>query len=1016
MTTIRPGSTLLRFLTVLLVGCALGSFDVKDLSAQMMGTSAELVRDLEWRNIGPANMTGRIAAIDALNTDYRTVLIGSASGGVFKSTNGGITWDAIFDDYGSGSIGDVAFFQPDPDIIWVGTGEAANRNSSGWGDGIYKSVDGGETFEWMGLAETHYIAEIAVHPTDPDVVWAASPGHLWGYSGDRGLFKTEDGGETWEKVGNGLPDDGLVGATEVILDPENPDILYVGMYHRLRQPWWFTSGGGEGGIFKSEDGGASFRKLTVGLPEGETGMIDISIHRADPRIIAANVEASDDLPDDLSVPGPGVYISRDRGESWTYLLRHNTRPFYHGQIEIDPLDPDRIYAVSREFRVSRDGGETWSGKWWGGGGDDHDMWIAPYDSNIFYNATDQGAYLSVDGGESILHLNNMAIGQYYAIGVDMRDPYWVMGGLQDNALWLTPSNSREGRGILNMHSTWLGEGDGFHSQIDPTDWTTAYLVNHVGFAARLDVVTRDHTFITPTPETIINFDEYFDPDFPDTPIEYTIDPGEHWFFRDRPERPLLPPQFRFNWSSPLVLSPNNPRRVYFAGNHLFRSEDRGDSWRIVSPDLTSNDPERRNPTESGGLTWSQTGGENHFTIVTIAESPLDPELVWVGTDDGHVHVTRDGGEAWTEVTQNIPGFPEAGWVSRVEASRHAQGTIYVTVDNHRLDDMRPYVWRSTDFGESWDDLSGGLVDLDMSRTSGDVPHAVGSLYVVREDPVNPNLLFVGSEFGVYASVDAGASWTEVGAGLPTVAVHDLVIHPRDADLIAGTHGRSLWILDDITPLRQTTPELRAEAGALFAPRQATDWVRINLGRKQPDFYFRGANPPAGAMVHYFLGDASSEVGLVVEDPFSDARAELEAPAREGINRVRWNLVFPSTDAQRATYADRLDRAIETLAGRVPESRQEELRTIRSELIAARDDRSLNAVRSRLVTAFGAFAGGEMLFGPRLVPNRATPGSYRVVLTVNGVEYTTELEVRADPLRSSDGTSELPSWLPSGIGR
>ncbi len=450
------------FLFIVLLTCFLPIVEAQQ-------ASEDLVSDLRWRNIGPANMMGRIAAIDALNTDYRHVLIGSASGGVFKSENGGISWEAIFDDYGVGSIGSVAMFQPDPNIIWVGTGEAANRNSSGWGDGLYKSMDGGKTFEKVGLGDTRHIAEIALHPSNPDIAYVAAIGGLWGYSGSRGLFMTNDGGKTWEKLTNGLPDDGKTGCTEIIMHPENPDVLFAGFYHRLRQPASFYSGGSNGGLFKSTDGGKSWRRITNGLAPGESGQIDISIHLANPDIMVMAYEADENLPEDG--PGTGVYRSDDGGENWQFLLKHAVRPFYHGQIEIDPIDPNNIYVVSRGFMISNDGGKTFKPRRQRtDGGDDHDMWIAPYDNKIMYLATDQGARLSVDGGRNWLSFNNMAIGQYYAIGVDMRDPYHVVGGLQDNGEWSITSNSREGRGILNQHAQVLGGGDGFHCQVDPEDW------------------------------------------------------------------------------------------------------------------------------------------------------------------------------------------------------------------------------------------------------------------------------------------------------------------------------------------------------------------------------------------------------------------------------------------------------------------------------------------------------------------------------------------------------------------
>ncbi|CAE7885379.1 FUC1, partial [Symbiodinium microadriaticum] len=483
-----------------------------------------------------------------------------------------------------------------------------------------------------------------------------------------------------------------------------------------------------GGLFKSTDGGKSWRKITNGLAQGSNGQIDISLHRANPDIMVMAYEADENIPEDE--PGTGVYRSDDGGENWKHLLKHAVRPFYHGQIEIDPINPDNIYVVSRGFMFSTDGGKTFEdSRWRKDGGDDHDMWIAPYDNKIMYAATDQGAKLTIDGGENWLSFNNMAIGQYYAIGVDMRDPYWVIGGLQDNGLWMTPSNSREVRGILNEHSTHVGEGDGFHAQVDPENWRTHYIVNHVG-----------------------------------------------------------------------------------------------DSWSIISPDLTTNDPELRNTSNGGGLTNSNTGGENHFTIITISISPFDENIVWVGTDDGLIHVTTDGGVNWTNVKKNIPGAPDKIWVSRIEAGHHDKGTCYVTLDNHRFDDNKAYVYKTTDFGETWTDISGNLTDK-------------YSAYVIREDYENPNLLFVGTEETVHASIDGGKSWSNIRSGLPTVAIHDLIIHPREGDLVAGTHGRSIWIMDDISPLRQYSNDIATKSLHLFDSKVATKWLGIYTGINRTTWNF-----------------------------------------------------------------------------------------------------------------------------------------------------------------------------------
>ncbi|HMQ88828.1 MAG TPA: hypothetical protein PKB07_14635, partial [Flavilitoribacter sp.] len=772
------------------------------------------------------------------------------------------------------------------------------------------------------------------------------------------------------------------------MSPKNPNVLLAGFYQRLREPYWYTSGGPNGGIFKSTDGGRSWHKVTKGLPTGETGMIDISICRKFPNTIVAAVEADENLPP--GVPGSGVYRSDDGGDSWKFMLKHAVRPFYHGQIEIDPVDPQNIYVVSRGFMISNDGGKTFHDRRWRtDGGDDHAMWIAPYDHKIMYLGTDQGLRLSVDGGETFLSFNNIAIGQYYAIGTDMRDPYWVMGGLQDNGLWIGPSNSREVRGILNEHNTWVGEGDGFHSQIDPTDWRTLYLVNHVGFCARLNLETREHTYITPTPETVVNFGDYFDPLFPDSMIRYTIYPGEHWFYGERPERPLLPPQFRFNWSSPLVMSPNNPRTIYFGGSYLFKSVDRGETWRIISPDLTGNDPKWRNPSESGHLTNSVTGGENHFTIITIGESPVNEAVVWAGTDDGFVQVSRNGGTTWTEVGKNLPGMSRRYWISRVTPSSHVEGRCYVTVDGHRNDDMKPYVFVTEDFGATWTNIT------------ADLPPDF-SVYVIKEDPVNPDLLFVGTEEAVHFSWNRGKEWHELMADMPTVAIHDLVIHPRDGDLIAGTHGRSIWILDDISPLRQLNDGMMNNSLYLFHSRRATKWVQVNTGRKQPAFEFRGENPRPGAAIQFYLAEpAPDSVTIRVEDEITGHALAWKAPAHAGINRVYWDMAFPPNDEAGNAARYTLEEGIAVLKTRVEiPALRDSLAVVERQLSGAGiSPKRLNRVRSNLVRDFAGYALGKPLFGSRIGEWEAPSGHYKVTVEAGGSKATNWIEIREDPLKS-----------------
>ncbi|HEX9729439.1 MAG TPA: hypothetical protein VGA37_13110 [Gemmatimonadales bacterium] len=1017
-----------------LIALALGALVLAD-AATAQSNGATPFAAFPWRNIGPAAMMGRVSSIDAWNSDSRTVLIGSASGGVFKSTNGGVSFAPIFEHYGSQSIGDVAFFQADTSVIWVGTGESTNRNSVGWGDGVYKSTDGGRTFTNMGLRETHQIAEIATHPTDPDVVYVAAIGHLWGYAGTRGLFKTSDGGRTWEHLTNGLPDDGRTGATVVALDPTNPAIVFAGMYERLRTPANMRSGGPNGGIFKSTDGGRSWRKLTNGLPTGETGQIDLSIYRPNPNRIWAYVEASDELPDDRSIPGPGAYLSVDGGETWTYKLRHNSRPYYHGRIRVNPADSSLVYIVARDFFYSTDAGESFQrGRpWRTTGGDDHDLWIDPHDAGIAYMATDQGAYLTNDGGRTALTFNNMAIGQYYAIGVDMRDPYWVYGGLQDNGGWAIPSNSRDPQGILNDHAVVTNGGDGFHMQVDPTDWRRVYTTTHVGYFGRQNMETGEHVFITPTPRTTVNFSDHYDPAYPESQTNYSINPEERWLWRDIPNRTIngsiLPPQFRWNWNSPLVLSPHNPRTVYVGSNHLFKSVDRGETWRIISPDLSTNDPRTRNSTNSGGLTKDATGAENHNTIYTIDESPVNDAIVWVGTDDGNVQLTRDGGATWTNVRRHMRGVPDGIWVSRVEASHFAAGTAYVTFDGHRSDDVNPYVLKTTDYGATWTPISANL----PRETPG------SSVHTIVEDYRNPNLLFVGTEFGVYVSLDGGGSWDRFMNELPPVAVRDLVIHPRDADLVAGTHGRSIWIADDITPLQQLTPSVRASDVYVFQNRVATRWQDISKGRIQSYFKFRGGNPPRGAGIAFYLRRAPRDsAGIRVEDPIGGRVRAWSASATAGVNRVRWDMRFYPTDAEIASHRAFLGGVLDTLRQALRHTRQtaqldqmrkdllaiqrypnlydgadypdrgdaralllRHLELIGKELREATTVRDLFQVREQLL-AYSQVAGDRAffgLFGDELTAIEAAAGTYRVTITVDGRDYAGTITVRDDPLLS-----------------
>mgnify|MGYP001604038656 CR=1 FL=1 len=934
-------------LVTLSVAILLPTFFASGAGQAQAPVGATFYADFTWRNIGPANMAGRATDIEAVDDDPATVLVAAASGGVWKSTNAGTTWEPIFDRYGSANIGDVAIFQPNPGIIWVGTGESCVRNSVGWGDGVYKSTDGGKTFTNVGLRDTHHISEVVTHPTNPDIVYVAAQGHLWAHTGERGVFKTIDGGKTWTRLTGGLPEDGKTGASDLKMDSRNPEILYAGFWERQRKPYRFDSGGPNGGIFKSIDGGNTWKKLTAGLPTGDTGKIGIAIYRRNPNILVAIVEhgfqparRAGDKPnpdyDDLTKLGTGIYRSEDAGKTWKYLSRYNNRPFYYSHIYINPSDDKLVYVLSGSASVSEDGGKTFARTLGGIAGDFHALWIDPNTRSRFYIGNDKGSYVTYDGGKSFIMFDNMAIGQFYAVTLDNRDPYWVYGGLQDNGNWGGPSNSRDWNGILNDHWFKFHSGDGFHTTVDPNDWRTVYTESQGGRINRFDAVFRQKgKSITPAPRTVVNFKDVM-PDFkgPDT---------------------RLPQNFRFNWSSALTLSPHDSRTVYFGGNYLFKSVDRGETWTIISPDLSTNDPVKTNP-ESGGLTRDVTSAETHGTIITIAESPIARGLLWAGTDDGHVQVTRNGGAAWTNVRANIPEAAKDLWVSRVTPSRFAEGTAYVTLDGHRSDDFRPWIFKTTDYGRTWTKISANL--------PGDQP-----VYVMTEDDKNPNLLFAGTEFAAFVSIDGGARWERLMNDLPTVAVHDLVIHPRDGDLVAATHGRSVWILDDITPLQQLTTPVLASDAHVFQNRVATLWRGVSRGATRGHMLFMGRNPltidqrPPGnspsdldnrAAVHFYV-KSGGKVNIEITDPAGRDRHTAAIDAHAGINRYYWSLRFDPTEEQKK-----------------------------------------EAERRRQQLAAGEF-GGEEGFGGRMqIGTPAGAGTYLITLTVGGKTYPGQVVVREDP--------------------
>jgi len=1020
----HPVKTALRTASIFILTAFLaGPFNGQG-SPQESGPA--FVHHLQWRNIGPANMIGRISAFDALESDFTYVLVGGAAGGVFKSVNAGTTWKPVFDTYGSASIGDIAIFQKNPDIIWVGTGEECVRNSISWGDGIYKSTDGGKTFARMGLEATQTIGKIRTHPTDPDIVYVAASGPPWGYTGDRGLFKTTDGGRTWTKLAGGLPNDGKTGAIDLVMHPTDPEILYVSFWQRLRRPWRFDSGGPNGGIFKTTDGGRTWAKLTSGLPTGDLGRIGLAISRSNPEILAAVVEhgyqprptlveggQTKPNPDyeDMTRLGTGIYRSEDGGRSWTFMNRMNNRPFYYSHIWINPVEDKWIYFLTTNFNFSSDGGKTFT-QIGGLHPDFHAMWLDPTNKNRMYVGQDGGASLSHDHGRSWIFYDNLCLSQFYAVSADMRDPYWVYGGLQDNGTWGGSSMSREGAILTDFWFNLTG-GDGFHTQNDPTDWRIVYSESQGGAMQRVNVETRESRSIRPTPANILNYKDFY-PDPPaakDQPAAGAPGGGQP------PSAPAAkvqaqaqfagrgPTPLRFNWSTPIILSPHNSSTLFSGSQHLFKSVDRGDRWMILSPDLTTNDKSKYAPEKpTGGITPDVTGAEMHCTIVTISESPLRPGLVWVGTDDGLVQVTRNGGGSWTNVRPNIKDVPAGTWCSRVEASRFDEGTCYATFEGHRSDDFRPYVFKTTDFGKTWAAISAGIPGR----------HPV---YVIREDLKNKNLLFLGTEYGVFVSRDAGRRWTSLQLNLPTVPVHDLLIHPRDNDLIAGTHGRGIWIMDDISGLRQATEAVAAQEAALFEPGKAgTRWIRqARGGYGRGDLFFRGENPPMGALLHYYLKDKPEKPATL---EISDITGQLKTTylldrAEAGIGRIAWDFAFDPPPISVQNTAGNLKKQIAEALKRTdlsPEQRAT-LESALKELEAFGGYyRKVQEIQGTVLPVigrgmFGAMGGqrGAAQFGGRAGFGGgpiAEPGVYSLKLTVNGKTYAGKVSVRPDPIQAA----------------
>ncbi len=850
---------------------------------------AGTISGLPARNIGSAQMSGRIAAVAAANENGRlTVFVGSASGGVWKSVNGGSTFRPVFDNAAVQSVGAVAIDPRNPKIVWAGTGESWMRNSVAIGDGVYKSTDGGENWTNVGLKDSEHIAKILVDPGDSDTVYACASGHLWDDSAERGVYKTTDGGKTWRKVLGGA--NLSTGCAMLAMAAQEPKTLYASMWDFRRQAWTFRSGGPGSGLFQSNDGGEHWTEFTPanakGFPEKPYGRIAVQVAPSKPQVVYAMIESK----------SSALYRSNDGGRNWERLDASQYmvwRPFYFANLIVDPEDENKVFKVDGPLLLSVNGGKSFSSVGGSAHGDFHDVWIDPADPNVILTGDDGGLWRSLDGGTRWEHMMNLPVSQFYHVSVDMVDPYHVYGGLQDNSSWV--GDSSYPGGVTNSRWENMFGGDGFWTWEDPSDPAYVYAESQGGEIGRVNRFTHEIRAIKPYPQY-----------------------GEK--------------KLRFNWNTPIQMSPNEKGTIYLGAQFLFRSRDHGQSWDRISPDLTTNDPDKQKQEESGGVTIDNSSAEMNNTVYSISESPPNGQVIWVGTDDGNVQITRDGGRIWTNVVGNVPGIGKGSWISWVEASRYSESTAYATFDRHMYGDMQPHVYKSTDFGRTWAALP--------AAQSG----VRGYAHVIKEDTVDPNLLFLGTEFGLWISVDGGQRWAQYkGSQFPPVAVRDLVVHPRTSDLVLATHGRGIWIIDDISPLRALTPQLVTEDAGFLPVPPAPQWMETFGGWSDGDNSFTGPSRPTQALIPYYqrtrhiFGDLKIEI-LDAQGKVVDTVASSK---HRGINRAAWSMHLKPP--------------------RVPPA---------------------------ATAMFGA------AFGPRVLP-----GTYTVRMTKGDKVYTTQLNVTLDPRAS-----------------
>ncbi len=854
--------------------------------------SEDIFRSLSWRSIGPANMMGRTTDIEGVPGNPNIVYVGTASGGIWKTTNGGATWIPIFDGQPVSSIGDLALEPGNPEVIYAGSGESNVRNSVSFGNGVYKSTDGGRTWRHLGLEDTRHISRIVINPRNPDIVYVGALGHAFGPNRERGVFMSTNGGMTWDKV---LYTDERHGVSDMDINPRNPNIVYAALWLFERNPWTFRSGDEQGGAYRSIDGGRTWQKLTRGLPK-LAGRIGIKVAPCRPEVVYVMAES----------PEGTLYRSDDGGDTFRLVSRDVeivSRGFYYTDLRVDPTDENRVYALASRLFLSIDGGRTFRRISPSTHVDFHTLWIDPESPGRIWQGQDGGICVSYDRGHTWDYVNTFPIGQFYQISADNREPfYFVGGGLQDNGTWYGPSRTREPFGILNDDWRMISFGDGFHIVVHPEDPELFLSESQGGNIMRTDMRTREQQSVGPQP-------------------------------RRADGAPVSTLKYRFNWNTPIIRSPHHPETIYVGGNVVFKSADFGATWEVISPDLTTNNPEKQ--LSAGGPAWPEnTTAEYHCTIISLAESSLQPGVLWAGTDDGNLHVSLNGGESWKNVVENIPRVPPYSPVSHVEPSRTSAGVAYCSFDRHMFDDFRPYVFKTTDFGRTWTDVTGNLPEQ-------------AYVWVVREDLKNTGIVYAGTELGLFISFSGGKNWTRLHMkNLPQVPVHDILLHPRENDLILGTHGRSIWICDNVSFLQELSEDVPGRTAFMFSIRPALRHTvrptRYGIG----DRVFRGENPPYGALVTYYLKEEPGKkdsLNLEILDGTRKVIREIRNFSREaGLNRVAWDL---------------------RLEGPRPRKKAEE--------------------------------GEDFFFGGSRGP-QALPGMYTVRLTVNDQSFEKPLEVRLDP--------------------